>query len=196
MDSILKDKVQFHIIESNPCQSHHELWKMLYQKYFNRALDVKPFDNRQDYWPIVIAKGMKLQQVFETLARCFKVYKYTNENLDAVVTENDRNSKTSYVIWVKVNIEADEKFKNKSASDLKREGHIGITLLERLLLELFYFTLSKGRHLDRDNWTLCVGSRDSDGNVPRVDWDGGRLRVDWYRTSLPHLFLRSRSVVS
>jgi hypothetical protein len=74
-------------------------------------------------------------------------------------------------------------------------NHTGITLMEHLVLELKHFE-ETGNHLDVDRITLCSGSRNSDGDVPRVDWFGDRLRVSWYGASGSSDSLRSRSVVS
>lgn len=55
----------------------------------------------------------------------------------------------------------------------------GITLRERILLELAYFQ-ETGNHLDVKGWTLCSGSRHSGGSVPGADWDDGKFRISWY----------------
>lgn len=56
----------------------------------------------------------------------------------------------------------------------------GITLRQRLLLELAYFE-KHGEHLDVKGFTLCSGSRNSNGHVPRVSWspDGQEVQVSW-----------------
>lgn len=128
------------------------------------------------------------------------------EDLDGPLKENDRdpNRDGSYVISFRATIEADEENQNKSAEMLENEGHKGITLLERLLLEPAYFIATEGeedlnkRHLDVDNNTLCTGSRGRSGCVPRVGWNrGGRWGyVDWYGRVHRRSYLRSRSVVS
>lgn len=76
--------------------------------------------------------------------------------------------------------EADANLRNKSASDLAREGVECITLRERLLMELAYFE-ETGKHLDIEGFTICAGSRYSDGRVPHVCWDPnrGKVRIDW-----------------
>jgi len=95
------------------------------------------------------------------------------------------------------NIEADEENQSKSADDLKAVGHKGITLLERLLLELGYF-LATGKHLDEENWTLCAGSRNRAGDVPSVYWYSvyPYVHVSWYYSGHRFSHVRSRSVVS
>ncbi len=87
--------------------------------------------------------------------------------------------------------EADERWKNKSADDLDKLGVKGITLRDRLLFELAYFK-ETGNHLDVESITLCSGSRDPDGDVPCVDWRGGRLYVYWYDPTCAYGTLRSR----
>lgn len=91
--------------------------------------------------------------------------------------------------------EADEDLKNKSANDLEKEGIPGITLRERLLYELAYFNKT-GQHLDVKNVTLCAGSRDSGGRVPRVRWGSDELYVRWYAPGSRGDDLRSRRAVS
>lgn len=54
----------------------------------------------------------------------------------------------------------------------------GITLRERILLELAYFD-ETGNHLDVKGITWCSGSRCSDGRVPSAYWGGGEFRVGW-----------------
>ena len=119
------------------------------------------------------------------------------EDLDKEVTKNDRdpNRDGSYAIMVKSNVEADEENKDKSANMLAREDHLGMTLMERLFLELVYF-LATGSHLDEDCWTLCSGSRDSDDGVPCVHWyrDDRDILVDWCYSSDHVRGTRSRSV--
>lgn len=80
------------------------------------------------------------------------------------------------------------KMSKKIIGDLK-----GITLRERLLLEIAYFK-ETGDHLDINNWTLCSGSRSSDGSVPYVRWypDDGEVRVYWYCSGDRYSRLRSR----
>lgn len=146
---------------------------------------------------IVVAQGVTIQQVFDTCRAVFGAWKYTDANLDEFVTVNDRDTKLGhYAIWVRDRIEADEEHQNQSANQLKDASINGETLLERLLHELKYYA-DLGQHLDIVNVTLCSGSRDSGGDVPRVCWyDAGRLSVDWCLPDDAGGSLRSREVVS
>lgn len=101
------------------------------------------------HWPIYVPQGLTHRKVVEALkAAGSGFYSYSND-LDADVAENDRdpNRDGSYAIQVHANVEADEEFKNLSANQLKKRNHQGITLLERLLLELAYY-LTTNQHLD------------------------------------------------
>ena len=93
--------------------------------------------------------------------------------------------------YFKKNVEADEENANKSADDLGKEGNEGITIRERIIMELQYFE-ETGKHLDLDNWTLCAGSRDRGGSVPRACWDV-LFRLNWCGPSGCGPRLRSRS---
>ena len=168
-------------------------WKNLYKKYFNLDIDVSLIQEVEGKWVLFITKGLTIQQVYDALP--FNKWKYADGNLDKAIPTNDRTSNKDYVVYVDQNIEADEQFKNKSANDLKKTNHTGITLLERLLLELYYFE-ETGNHLDVDNITLCSGSRYSGGGVLSVGWCDGRLWVHWNGTSRSGAYLRSRGVVS
>lgn len=68
----------------------------------------------------------------------------------------------------------------------------GITLRERIIMELEYFKKT-GQHLDIRNITLCSGSRWSDGNVPDANWGGsGRFYVGRYHADDRNGSIRAR----
>lgn len=127
----------------------------------------------------------------ELLAKCrdkFEVWSWSNdEDLDK---DFPKPKKTTTRYFLK-NIEADRDLASKSAQDLEKEGIEGITLRERILMELSYFK-ETGKHLDIDNWTLCSGSRGSVGEVPDARWYGGKFFVYWYDPSHRYPYLRSR----
>ncbi len=160
-----------------------EVWRKFYQKYFSLDLSVadvhipeKPTDG--DWRLIIVACGLTLNQVFDCMANAFKSGKYAND-LDASVTKNARDTKTTYAVWVRVGVEPDEKYLGKSTNQADPDMKIGVTLLERLLLEIIYFD-ETGKHLDVVGGTLCSGSRHSDGYVPCVYLCSfGCVYVDW-----------------
>lgn len=68
-------------------------------------------------------------------------------------------------------VEPDKKTLGLSANQADPDKK-GITLRERIIMELEYFEKT-GKHLDIDNYTLCSGSRDADGYVPNATWYWG-----------------------
>jgi len=144
---------------------------------------------------IIMAKGVTPQWAYDKCSGLFRCWKWTDRNLDKVVT-SDRTAKNGpYVIRVRDRVEADEELRNMSANDLKRQNIAGITLEERLVYKLKYFK-ETGKHLDINNWTLCAGSRCSVGRVPYVYWGGAKLGVSWCGPGLAFGGLRSRQTVS
>lgn len=178
------------------------LWQKIYKEWFDMDINISGLKVPENYDPekhflVLVAKGTTMNAVVSAMRRKFKVCLF-KENLNANVAKNDCNPQDgSYLVLFNRNIEADEEFKNISADDFARKGHKGVTLPERLLLEILYYRETK-KHLDINNWTLCSGSRYSDGHVPGVHWDSGRGRliVAWCVPGYSHVNLRSRSVVS
>ena len=119
----------------------------------------------------------------------FPVWSYWD---DKELDEDFPKPKTATTRYFKKVVEADEENANKSANELKQEDQI--TIRERILMELAYFE-ETGGHLDKDNWTLCAGSRDRDGNVPRACWGGDGFDVYWYDPTNRNPSRRSRSCI-
>ena len=177
-----------------------EEWKQFYKDKLGKDVDFLNvrIPKKKVYFDqlIIVANDVTPNQIFDACRSQFKCYSLYSD-LNKAITHNDRSAEAgSYAVWVRNLIESDERLKNFSADDLKKADIAGITLPERLLLELFYFRETSS-HLDIENWTLCSGSRYSDGNVPYVYWDPNyrRFRVDWAHPGLEYGRLRSREVV-
>ncbi len=151
-------------------------------------------------WGVAVIPGISVQQAFDKCVERLRGWKYTDENLDKAVPK-DKDERTvkdaPYIIWCRPRVEADEELKNLSAKKIAERDITTMTLLERLLLELWFHYKTSG-HLDIKNYTLCSGSRGSGGSVPRVDWYGGydRLRVYWGSVGDCYDSFRAREVVS
>lgn len=144
---------------------------------------------------IVVVKDLTQNQGYDACARQFPCWRYADD-LDKAIPHNDRDPKNgAYAVWVRDRVEADEENKNLSADQLTQQKIASITNLERMLYELKYWD-ETGEHLDQRCWTLCSGSRYSDGSVPFAYWGGGKFRVNWYNPGSHYGTLRSRSVVS
>ena len=177
-------------------------WQKIYKNWFGLQKDFSNLQIPENYDPrkhfaVIVAQGLTMNEIVASMIKRFSVYLY-RDNLDASMTHNDRDAKNGdYIVIFNKNIEADEEFKNLSANKLKNMNHQGITLMERLLLEVLYFDKTK-KHLDINNWTLCSGSRFSDGDVPFVHWNSYdvELYVFWCSPDHSNDDLRSRAVVS
>ncbi len=130
---------------------------------------------------LIIAKGMTPQKAYDLCARKFGCWKWTDRNLDEIVSEDRSTTDKAYAVWVRDRVEADEELKDKSADKLKELNIKGITLTEREIYELKYFK-ETSEHLDIVNITLCTGSRYSGCSVPYVSWYGdyGKVFVSRY----------------
>lgn len=144
---------------------------------------------------LIIPRGFTSNPGFDACVRQFPAWRYADD-LDKAVPHDDRNARNdSYAVWFRDRQEADEELKNLSANRLAEQGILGITLPERLWYEMVYWD-ETGEHLDIFNWTLCSGSRDSDGSVPYVSRCRGRLRVCWDYPDARRGSLRARAAVS
>lgn len=171
-------------------------WSKFYKKFFGITLDTRkikiPGPKEGFNLLIVLAKGLTNSQIYAKCSEHFPCWKYA-DNLD-VVTSVRVNDET-YAIWVRDRVEADGELKNRSADDLKVGNVNCITLPERLILELCYWSKTGGKHLDLQNITLCAGSRDWDGDVPGVAWNDGKLYVDCSYSYYRLVDLRARAAV-
>lgn len=129
--------------------------------------------------------------LYQECKALFPVWCWNEDALKNVTSDRSGD----YEISFKDTVEADEDLKNMSANDCMEKGIVGITLEERLKMEIDYFKKTD-KHLDIDNITLCSGSRYGDGSVPGVDWHDGEMGVDWCRPDHSHGRLRSRQAVS
>jgi len=171
-------------------------WESLYREEFGIDLGEVAIPERRAGFDrlIIVAKGITRNRAYDACAKKFPCWCYT-DNLDKGVPTNDRKPTETYAVWIRDRQEADEELKNLSADDLAEKGIKGITLLERLLLELKYFR-ETSKHLDIRNMTLCSGSRLVDGDVPLARWVDDEFVVGWSHRGRRNPDLRSRAVVS
>jgi len=174
-------------------------WQNFYREVFGQEVDFSglkiPQKKKGFNRLLILVQGMTPQRLYDKCKELFPTWKWTEKNLDEIVTSDRTAQNGAYAIWVRDRVEADKELKNLSANVLKAKNINGITLEERLIYELKYFK-ETGRHLDIENVTLCSGSRNPGGYVPCVCWDGDRLRV---RNCTPDSYdvdLRARAAVS
>lgn len=189
-----------------------ELWARLYRDGLKFKPDaVKPLEKiwqepKPGYWNVPMLPGLTQNGLVAAMPKLgITVWPY-NDDLDASIPHHDRdpNKESFYLVSFRARKEADEEYNNLSAVQLKEQGIKGITNPERLFLGLGFYQATEGeadlnqRHLDVKNYTLCSGSRCSDGKVPSVDWDSGRrrVRVNWVAPGGRGPSIRAREAVS
>lgn len=198
--------LQVIIDEPKRFKSQKNYWPRIYKllgmaKEYQGFIEKSPgFSVHESLWLFPVLKGLTCSRVIHVLRR-LGVLSAGYDDIDNIVTVNDRdpNRDGSYVVSFRANQEADQENMGLSANKLNSIRHKGITLLERLLLGLFYFLQTrKKQHLDVQVWTLCSGSRCSNGEVPHVHWLLGiqSIGIDWCAPNYCSNGLRSRSVVS
>jgi hypothetical protein len=120
---------------------------------------------------IYVAKGLTCDMVYVAMERHFKkVWKWCSRSIDAqldMTREARKASDGSYLVQVANGVEPDSQYLGKSTNQVDPNGTIGITLLERMLLELMYHEQTR-QHLDVRGATFCSGSRYLVGRVPGV----------------------------
>lgn len=129
-----------------------------------------------EYIKIIDTPERKTSEIIKQMKEKFAVWSYID--LDKIDKEFPAPKEKTTRYFLKT-VEPDEALRGKSARDVG--GMECITLRERLLMELEYFN-ETGKHLDIKGFTICAGSRYSDGYVPYVFWrpnDDG-LGIDWY----------------
>ena len=195
----LKD-LQVFLEHRNPFEAVGSIedWKNFYRDTFGIEVDFSELQvpKKEEGFDrlIIVVQGMTPQKLFDKCKELFPCWKWTDENLDEVVSSERTSKNGAYAVWFRDRIEADEELKNLSANNLKEQGINGITLEERLLYKLKYFA-ETGEHLDIVNITLCSGSRDSGGSVPVVCCWRDELQVNWCSSGVHDGALRSRQAV-
>jgi len=174
-------------------------WQTFYRTYLGKEVDfsglILPDKQTGFDRSIILVRGLTMNQVYDACAAAFPCWRYSDD-LDATVAKNDRDPQNgTYAIWIRDRVEADVELDDLSANMLAERKIKGITLLERMLFELKYFS-ETGEHLDVKTWTLCSGSRDLSDFVPRVHQPGSEFRVYSYSANFHRPCRRSREVIS
>lgn len=159
-----------------------QYWQKFYKDNFGIQIDLSnleiPEPQGDFTWHIVTLQEVTEQMLYNKCEELFSCWKWTDKSLNDVL-EPDRTTEGTHIALFRDRVEADEEFKNLSANMLKEKKIVGITLKQRLTMELDYF-FRTGRHLDIQNITLCSGSRYVDGFIPGVGWGSVGMDVIGY----------------
>lgn len=173
-------------------------WQKFYRKVFGLRVDFSQVVIKDDPggfgWALFVPKGLTLNQAWAKCRERFPSSSDYGDDHDSAVPTNERTAVESYGRRFRSRVEADEENKNFSANKLAECGGENVTLMERFLMELWYHWKT-GKHLDIQYITLCAGSRDHFGFVPRAGWHFGKFQVWYYSPNDYYVFLRTRSAV-
>lgn len=173
-------------------------WENFYKYQYGRVVNFSkvPIPPRPEngFWRLVfIPKNITLNQQFNQWD-FNKKSKYTD--LDKTVYLNTRNTDENYTIWVREEIQSDFDLRGKSVRETDLDQILGITLLERMVLESKHYQ-ETGNHLDIYSSTLCSGSRFLDGSVPVVSLsENGSVYIGKYDLNDKHTNSAIRRVVA
>ena len=143
---------------------------------------------KDNYFKITDDGKLTTSQLLDKCRKEFKVWSYyDNKELDKQFPA----PKKPTTFYYKKVIEADEENKNISANDFEKSGRKGITLRDRILMELAYFE-ETGQHLDIDNVTTCSGSRCAGGFVPYANRSDDKFSVGHVYPGVGHGVWRVR----
>lgn len=172
----IRDTIGLWVKAYHELSKHLKQWQELYQKegIYVELEDLHiPPKPKGDHWPLLVASGRTEDQIIEIIRRSYLVW-VEGEHLDGVIDPLKEQQRAldgkPYLIWVKAIREAnaDPELAGKSANDLVKQQTI--TVLEYLLLDLFYFRfINPGQHLDVKGRTICGGSRCEDGSTVAID---------------------------
>lgn len=164
-------------------------WLAFYRQRFPREFDAaggeKAFrsiqipEERTDFiWLVVVLQGITTKQVYDLCEALFDtdIAKGVG-GIDFNLLADERDNKKSYAIWVRARQEADNELAGQKPMGIKAKKLKTMTLVERMLLELRYFT-EFGDHLDKDFKTICTGSPLPNG-VATAGQDNNKFFVGW-----------------
>ena len=173
-------------------------WQAFYKEHFGLHVDFNrvmiPACPGEGWRLIFIPKGMTMNKAFAQCKKLFATWQYADD-LDKAIPTNARVASDHYAVWVRDGIEPDAEHLGKSTKAVDPDMKIGSTLLERIILEVKYFS-ETGNHLDIKGVTLCSGSRNSEGGVPLAHWFVGEFGVRWCALGDSYSTFGVRSAVS
>ena len=175
-------------------------WQALYQDLFEAKIDFSNLRipaHQQGYDRlIIVARGMTPDVIYHKCRELFFGWKSNHKDLDEIVRSDRSGQNGAYAVWCRDTVEPDEDLMNLSAEDLKAKNIPCLTLEERLLFELKYYNETNW-HLDPETFTLCAGSRYTDGYVPTVRYrvTAVGLGIHWYDPEDRFAGMRARRVI-
>jgi len=178
-------------------------WQRFFKEVFGITVDLSSVQIPDDHgggfgWVVFVVKELTYNRVYAKCREMFTSSSHYGDDLDKVIIK-EKEERTAemgpYAVRFRNRVEPDDENKSISAIMLAERQIQNITLLEAMLLELWYYWRTGGGHLNFVNWGMCPGSRDRYGYVPCVcRYDDG-FRVFYCSPSGASGRIRSRSAV-
>lgn len=136
---------------------------------------------------IIMVPGISSQKSYEICQSLFPCWKWTDDNLDSVIKENERdpNQQGPYAFWVGDRLTArSNRLTGLNYDQIKTKKIKTEILAERLIHGAKYFLENQNetdvqKHLDITGATLVSGSVYSTDNIPTVDCEGQDNKKDY-----------------
>lgn len=145
-------------------------WRSFYQSEFGIALgnvDISAAFTGSERL-IVVAQSLTADDVLAHCERYFRITFGMPRPVANNIRHEDRNSNRSYAITIPPHFKSKKSGSVPNADSFIAAGHRGMTLLERLLLELKHF-VETGKHIEgASSSTLCTGTRMDADFIPSV----------------------------
>lgn len=177
-------------------------WQRFLKDMFGIRVDLSdvqiPDDPGGFGWVMFVIKELTYKRVYKKCCDLFASSSFYGDDLDSVIIK-EKEERTAdngpYAVRFRNRVEPDDENKNISANTLAECQTQNITLLEAMLLELWYYWRTGGGHLNFVNWGMCPGSRSRSGHVPCVYRCRDEFRVYFCYLGDASGALRSRSAV-
>lgn len=148
---------------------NQKIMQGIYDKYFPWLKVLVPnYSDIEDKFVLFVAQGMTCDAIYSVFD--FGKFMGGETSIDRSLNpeaEKRCPRRGSYLIALEQCLSPDEKTFGQSVSKADPSGELGITLLERMLIDLVVFDAT-GERLDDEGVTVCSGSRFPDGTVPSM----------------------------
>jgi hypothetical protein len=168
-----------------------DYWREFWKRLGIREPDfsgISPFIGHVGYYPLLVPKNNKLtaQWSFGACKEKFHCHQPKDMRfLDDEFIKNVHDPRVSaYTAWYRDCIEADDDSQEMPVNASAERNITGITLFNRLMLEYEYSARTRGGHLDMVKSTMCTGSHNKNGLVPRVYWHKKQYEIEGLRIVL------------
>lgn len=200
--SILMFPRQASVNTDTPADGWAAEWQRFLKDVFGITVDLSgvqiPDDPGGFGWVVFVIKELTYNRVYAKCRELFASSSFYGDDLDSVIIKEKEERAADngpYAVRFRNRVEPDDENKNISANTLAERQTQNITLLEAMLLELWYYWRTGGGHLNFMNWILCAGSRFLAGPVPCVRRDDAEFHVSGCGPDDARGGFRSRSAV-